>query len=75
MFGIDIAKIMESEKFITLSKFMEVPITVKERKIIDVEVETEVVGQSQKVLFHYLHLVFILHQKLHFWEGKGENQH
>jgi hypothetical protein len=34
MFGIDIAKIMESEKFITLSRFIEVPITVKERKII-----------------------------------------
>ena len=34
MFGIDIAKIIESEKFITLSRFIEVPITVKLKKII-----------------------------------------
>tara|TARA_B100001287_G_scaffold240659_1_gene215181 strand:- start:118 stop:282 length:165 start_codon:yes stop_codon:yes gene_type:complete len=34
MFGMDIAKIIESEKFITLSRFIEVPITVKLKKII-----------------------------------------
>jgi hypothetical protein len=34
IFGIDIAKIIESEKFITLPKFIEVPKTVKDKKII-----------------------------------------
>ena len=33
MFGIDIAKIIESEKLITLSKFIEEPIIVKLKNI------------------------------------------
>jgi len=34
MLGNDIAKIIESEKFITLPKFIDVPITVKLKNII-----------------------------------------
>ena len=33
MLGIDIAKIIESEKLITLPKFNEVPIIVNDKKI------------------------------------------
>lgn len=33
IFGIDIAKIIESEKLITLPRFIEVPTIVKDKKI------------------------------------------
>ena len=33
MLGKDIAKIMESEKFITLPRFIELPIIVKDKNI------------------------------------------